>query len=345
MNAVDGWSLSIPRYVLREQTEAYEQDLALSFAKDEPLVQPLFGVIVLSRFCDSACIYCPYHRQTFKFNTSAMSTTDARRCIDQFADFGLKRLQLSGGEPLMHPDLPELIAYGRSRGLGVNIVTAGTRLTREVAEALLDSGLEGLVVSIDALDPAIYEHQRGCSASLLGPALEVLDWMQLQRSDLWIGVNCVVTRHNVRHVPELARCIDVQGFWTQVQLVHSFTPERENQALMPDAAQVRETVEALLAMKQNGRRINHSEHYLYGMIHWAAEGHVPSEFRCPMGYLQVLVDVDCQVRLCCMLPPGGSLQSNDLTGLWESSTFQRQRRAIRQQSCPQCWLMLVDLWK
>lgn len=345
MNATENWPLSIPAYVLREQTEAYEQDLAASFASDQPLVKPLFGVIVLTRFCDSACIYCPYHHRIFDFQTGTMQVADAKDCIDQLADFGVKRLQLSGGDPLLHPGLPELIAYGKSRGLGVNIVTAATRLTREVAAQLVESGLDSLVVSIDALDPDLYQHQRGRSATFLERSLESLAWMRAQHPNLWIGVNCVVTRHNIHQVPALIQASHVRGLWSQVQLVHSFTPDEENQALAPDAEAVNTLVETIFAMKQAGCKINHSSQYLNGMITWAAEQRVPAAFRCPLGYIQVLIDVDRQVRLCCMLPPGGSLQSMDLANIWESGAFREQRRAIRQQHCPQCWLMLVDLWK
>ena len=102
------WPVTIPGYILGDQTDRYAVELVRSLDSDTPIVPPLFGVIVLTRLCESACVYCPYHQNTFHFEMNQMRVDDARHCIDELASFGVKHLQLSGGEPLLHPAIIDL---------------------------------------------------------------------------------------------------------------------------------------------------------------------------------------------------------------------------------------------
>ncbi len=84
-----------------------------------------------------------------------------RKIIDQATESGVYEVALFlAGEPLLHKDLPYMVEYVVSRGLESWLVTNGTLLTREKAEALLDAGLDNMWVSFDGDNKEDYEKMR-----------------------------------------------------------------------------------------------------------------------------------------------------------------------------------------
>jgi len=84
-----------------------------------------------------------------------------RSIIDQAPQSGVYEVALFiGGEPLLHKDLPYMIRYVEEKGLDSRVYTNATLLTREKSEAILDSGLTFLGVSIDGDNKAEYESMR-----------------------------------------------------------------------------------------------------------------------------------------------------------------------------------------
>jgi len=84
-----------------------------------------------------------------------------RRIIDQAPEAGIYEVALfMGGEPLLHKDLPAMIKYVEGKCLETRVYTNATLLTREKAEAILDSGLTFLGVSIDGDNKEEYEAMR-----------------------------------------------------------------------------------------------------------------------------------------------------------------------------------------
>ena len=71
------------------------------------------------------------------------------RRIDKLADLGTAMTTISGGEPLMHPDLDEIIAHLRKRGMVAGLLTNGYLLTEQLIRRLNVAGVEFLQISID----------------------------------------------------------------------------------------------------------------------------------------------------------------------------------------------------
>src|SRR5260370_8477512 len=72
-----------------------------------------------------------------------------KKRTDALADMGTSIITISGGEPLMHPDLDELIRHIRRRGMIAGLITNGFYLNRERIERLNEAGLEHLHSSTD----------------------------------------------------------------------------------------------------------------------------------------------------------------------------------------------------
>lgn len=124
--------------------------------RHEPASPPRSVRLSLTDRCDLACIYCrPDRRDGYledRLEVEAWKTMAAG-----LVSAGIRRVRLTGGEPLLHPAIVEVVAFLRRLGLDdLAITTNATRLERH-ARALRDAGLMRVNVSLDTLDPARFE--------------------------------------------------------------------------------------------------------------------------------------------------------------------------------------------
>ncbi|HEY4707846.1 MAG TPA: radical SAM protein [Thermodesulfobacteriota bacterium] len=115
----------------------------------------------LTRRCNLLCAHC-YLDAGELAGPDAVSTEEAYRIIDEIA--GLSpgaMLVLTGGEPLLRPDIYEIARRASSSGLSPVIGTNGTMLTEEVIKRLAGAGAQGFGVSLDSLSPRIHDRIRG----------------------------------------------------------------------------------------------------------------------------------------------------------------------------------------
>ncbi len=112
----------------------------------------------VTNFCEATCVYCSFHKQEKK---KIVSFDEARMAIDYLAEVNTGVLSLTGGEPLLNPELPEIIEYARSKNLIVITGTNGRLLTRSLAERLHDAGLNAIWISYESNEREDFERNRG----------------------------------------------------------------------------------------------------------------------------------------------------------------------------------------
>src|SRR6202047_1580042 len=110
---------------------------------------PILVHIIPNRRCNLACTYC----NEFDDFSKPVPLAEMKRRLDTLADMGTSIITISGGEPLMHPDLDEIIRHIRRRGIIAGMITNGFFLNRERIEQLNQAGLEHLQISIDNAMP------------------------------------------------------------------------------------------------------------------------------------------------------------------------------------------------
>ena len=109
--------------------------------------------------CNLKCKHC--YQDAGDCREGELSTEEARKLIDEIARAGFKIMIFSGGEPLMRPDIYELVSYAASKGLRPVFGTNGTLITLEVAQKLKDSGAAAMGISLDSLNEEKHNSFRG----------------------------------------------------------------------------------------------------------------------------------------------------------------------------------------
>jgi radical SAM protein with 4Fe4S-binding SPASM domain len=111
-------------------------------------------------------------------------------------------LVLSGGEPLYRSDIFELASYATHRGLRVALATNGTLVSKEVARAIVDSGVRRVSISLDGADAPTHDAFRGIpgafDAALRG-------FRNLRDLGMSVQINMTIARHNAHQLPAVLR--------------------------------------------------------------------------------------------------------------------------------------------
>ena len=171
--------------------------------------------------CPHSCAFCYYSffdGTTAQFaglrKASLRETADCLEIVREIARHGLDHLDITGGEPCVHPDLPAIVAEAARLGLAVRVITLGQFLLRTrggatLLDTLLEAGLSDVLFSLHAAEPAAFQATCGGSLESVLRAMDVLDARGFQ-----YGCNTVIMERNRRQLPEIARLAASRGVYT-----------------------------------------------------------------------------------------------------------------------------------
>ncbi len=172
---------------------------------------PIEAQIIPTRRCNLACTYC----NEFDHSSKPVPTEEIIRRIDLLAALGTATITISGGEPLLHPEIVQVVAHIRRRGMVAGLITNGYLITSERIQQLNQAGLDHLQISIDNV------HADDVSKK----SLEVLDKklrLLADHAEFDVNVNSVVG--SSIQTPEDALVITRHalslGFASTVGLIH-----------------------------------------------------------------------------------------------------------------------------
>jgi radical SAM protein with 4Fe4S-binding SPASM domain len=153
--------------------------------------------------CNLHCPLCPTGRGVLARPRGRMALDDLRQIIDQIAPYAYRVELYNWGEPLLHPDIFDMIEYAVHKRITVGLSSNLNRLDRNSARRLVESGLSQLVVSIDGATQESYEtYRRGGSLERVLENLKLLTETRAlyKRSTPFIIGRMLIGKHNERQV-------------------------------------------------------------------------------------------------------------------------------------------------
>src|SRR5690349_20689669 len=162
--------------------------------------RPSTLIAELSYQCPLHCPYCsnPVDIGGERYRDE-LETAHWVRVFSEARRLGVLQLALTGGEPMLRRDLPELCAGARDAGLYSSLITAGTRFTPERAHALKAAGLDHVQISVQSPDPE--ENDRIAGNRSFAKKLAAA---RLARElDFPLTINCVLHRQNPDRIEEM----------------------------------------------------------------------------------------------------------------------------------------------
>ncbi|MGH9858360.1 MAG: radical SAM protein, partial [Acidobacteriota bacterium] len=133
------------------------------------------------RRCNLACTYC----NEYDDFSPPVPLEMMKERVNRLADLGLTVLVISGGEPLMHPQLDEIISHSRNRGILTGLISNGYLLNVDRVKRLNQAGLDHMQISIDNLIPDDVSKK---SLKVLDKKLQMLS----EHAHFGVNVNSVI---------------------------------------------------------------------------------------------------------------------------------------------------------
>jgi MoaA/NifB/PqqE/SkfB family radical SAM enzyme len=233
--------------------------------------------VIPMRRCNLSCTYCNEYDDVSK----PVPTETMFQRLDRLASLGTTIITISGGEPLLHPDLDLIVAHIRKRGMIAGMITNGYLLTAERIQRLNRAGLDHLQISIDNVMPDEVSKK---SLKVLDKKLQLLS----EHADFHVNINSVVGG-GIR-TPEDALTVGKRavalGFTSTVGIIHDGDGQ-----LQPLGDRERGVYSEMRAMEKSSyARIN----YFQDNIAHGKENH----WRCRAGARYLYICEDGLVHYC-----------------------------------------------
>src|SRR5437588_12901617 len=235
--------------------------------------------IIPMRRCNIAYRYCNEYDPT----SSPIPLDVMKRRLDKLAELGTSIVTISGGEPMMHPELDQIIRHIRSHGMIAGLISNGYYFTPDRIKRLNKAGLEYLQISIDNVNPDEVSRQSLC---VLDKKLRYLS----EHADFHININSVIGGgiKNPEDALTVAQRAVELGFSTTVGVIHdgdgTLKPltEKEKQIFHDvkklgnkDHARLNWFQDSIAEGKPYEWRCRSGSRYLYicegGKVHWCSQ--------------------------------------------------------------------------
>ena len=167
--------------------------------------RPFIVIWETTQACDLACVHCRACAQPLR-NSLELTTTEAKRMIDEIAAMQAPLFVMTGGDPLKRPDIYDLVAYAAAKGIRPSLTPSATPLlTKEAVSRLKEAGLARLAISLDGPTAAIHDAFRKVPGSFQW----TLDAVQYAHDvDLPVQINTTITRHNLEHLDRIIALLE-----------------------------------------------------------------------------------------------------------------------------------------
>jgi len=287
---------------------------------------PLLAHLIPTRRCNLACGYC----NEYDDHSDPVPIRELITRVDQLADLGTAVITISGGEPLLHPELEEVIRRIRKRKMIAGMITNGYLISRKRIRSLNTAGLDHLQISIDNVQPDDVSMK---SLKVLDKKLRYL----AEEADFKVNINTVLGS-GVRN-PEDARAIARRavelGFTCTVGIIHDGKGH-----LKPLGEVERSVFDEVQSLGKKGyARLNK---YFQGNL---ATGK-PNNWRCRAGARYLYVCEDGLVHYC------SQQRGFPAIPLSQYTVADIKREYLTQKGCaPYCTIScvhqasLIDFWR
>lgn len=161
----------------------------------------------MTRSCNLACVHCRAGACS-EPDPDDLTTEEGRALIDGIAQVGSPILIMTGGEPLMRPDLFDLARYAVKAGLRAVLATNGVLITPETAAEIAAVGIPRVSVSLDGATAEEHDAFRGVSGAFEGSMRGIEN---LRSAGVPVQINTTLTRRNRRRLPDIMNLAEKVG--------------------------------------------------------------------------------------------------------------------------------------
>jgi MoaA/NifB/PqqE/SkfB family radical SAM enzyme len=260
---------------------------------------PYFAHFFVTERCNLECSYCNVWRKP----APELDLAGAKRVVDRVASMGVGCLSLTGGEPLLRPDLTDLIAHSASHGMYTR-VTSNALVGRERYDRLLASPVDAFSLSIDGVGPSRIPYAKVGERNR-----DTIAYVAARRGAKRMDLSCVVHEANVAEVRALVQWVarELPGIPVFLQPVVTGRSGSFRRADQPHLA----CVDALAELKRDFPGVVANTSYFNRFAAWAAANPDDHRWGCRAGRQFFDVKPDGRFWICQDIPTGLNVLDDD----------------------------------
>jgi heme b synthase len=155
----------------------------------------------VTRSCNLNCAHCRAAASCGPYR-GELSTDKCFKLIDEIAALSSPVIILTGGEPLLRPDIFEIATYGTNKGLRMVMATNGTLVTPAVAKKMIQSGIKRVSISIDGKDAHSHDNFRQQKGAFAGAMAGI---EALKSAGMEFQINTTITTNNLNQIKDILK--------------------------------------------------------------------------------------------------------------------------------------------
>lgn len=288
---------------------------------------PFHMVWLATNGCNARCLHCSSN--STRRSPDELTTAEAKDLMTQFAQVGVVDLAVSGGEPLLRPDLFGVISHARALGISVGIGSNGARLTARQAAQLAASGVGRFQVSLDGMRDAHDRLRRW--PGLFDRVQHTID--TVARLGVRVHVCCTITQLNVAELEEFVAFIATRPV-RRVNFSRYVPTGRGTGVLDIDDAAWQDVMRRCTALRDAySGRLEITTHLAQQILVDPCVTRMRGFIGCQAAMGQGCVTATGDVLPCVLLPiPMGNIRMHPFAEIWRDSPVAarlRDRSALR----------------
>ncbi len=306
--------------------------LALAFSADEIETARREGRLLsldieLTKLCNLRCVYC--YANSSKKSKGELQLSEVYQIINEAKDLGLKTLNLTGGEPLLHEGYFQIAKYAYEHDITILLFTNGTLLTKSIANKLMDFRISPCI-KLDSLSPIIQDCLTGKEGSFQEIQKGISNLIDVGYTSKYpvLSVNAVICRLNISSIPELWTWARTKSIIPSLTRLQPMGRAKENMDLVV-------TPEELYELYSQISRIDET----FG-IHWEPTLPWVHGKSCRRHYIGCFIDCYGNVQPCSGVPIKlGNIRERSLKEILASSEVIKVARNMEKYlegACSKC---------
>ena len=306
----------------------------------------------ITRRCNLRCVHCRSSSQLEVEGHPDFSLDEAKRVLDDIHSYASPVVVLSGGEPLLRPDVFDIARYGTALGLRMCLATNGSLVTADTCRQITESGIRMVSLSLDGSTAAVHDDFRNQPGAFDG----VMNAIRLFNAhNIDFLVNSSFTKRNQDEAPKIHQLVKSLGAtaWYLFMIVPTGRGEEIMAELIPpdeyeamlnwhydmekeeDELLVRPTCAPQYYRVVLQRAKEEGEKFKRRTLKFSTGG----SKGCLAGQLICMIDVDGNVLPCSYFPlPAGNIRTQSFREIWEESPLFLEMRdfAGYKNHCGRC---------
>ncbi len=342
------------QYAVYWQDEKLESPRDFGLSKDDEShvserkpSAPLNVIWEITRACNLRCKHCL--SDSGKPHPNELDTSEAKKLIDSLEKMKVFNIDFSGGEPLIRPDIFELLEYASQKKMSINLITNGSLITKEIIDRLENTNIFNLQLSVDGIERT-HDDFRGIKGSYNSTVNAI---KLLKDANYGVVISSVVTNQNIDEIPkiiDMAIDLGVPSYKTTLFMPAGRGKKNVDGLLLTPQDVKKFTFMMIEKKKETGEKINISIETDYPWLVENTGKEYPkslitddsSKIGCSAGNSSVYITSEGKITPCPFLSDfvAGDSRKENIKNVWDNSSifsiFRNFTKGDLKGKCNEC---------